>query len=218
MLIERVGYNPQLQRRVAAEAIKPDRFEVTYGISTRRNPEPADVAAFHSVGAAQTDMLPPVSTLVVPSGSANSTTSILYGLTQHRPPTLDRVVLVGIGPNKANWIEDRLAAITEHDGTDFDSTFTRHYRHPHDLIAGHGPIAVEHYDLHTRGIVKYGTLVPWSEDGINFHPNYEGKVLRWLTTPEGREVVPGWTARDSTACVWIVGSDPSARHMEAALQ
>lgn len=198
----KVGYNPYLQSRAREmRDARPGAYLVNYGITTEADATPSDIEAFHAVGAAQVANLPNVETLVMPCGSANTTVSALYGLGSiGAPATLGRVVLVGIGPNREEWIDRRLEAISE--------------------AWGHAikrPFSVEVVDLHTAGVVRYDESVPWSSDGIDFHPTYEGKVMRWLDSPHGRRTVPGWHRRDGSTCLWVVGSAPDPRVMEAAL-
>ena len=171
----KVGYNPYLQARAKEmRDARPGAYLVNYGITTEADADPADVEAFHRVGAAQVVNLPNVETLIMPCGSANTTVSALYGLGSiGAPATLRRVVLVGIGPNREEWVDRRLEAI--------GGTLSSPIRQPFE---------VEVVDLHTTGVVKYSDTVPWREDGIDFHPTYEGKVMRWLDSPHGREVVP----------------------------
>jgi 1-aminocyclopropane-1-carboxylate deaminase/D-cysteine desulfhydrase-like pyridoxal-dependent ACC family enzyme len=198
----KVGYNPFLQARAREmRDARPGSYLVNYGITTEGAATPEEVEAFHKVGATQTLNLPDVETLVLPCGSANTTVSVLYGLNCLRPlGNLKKVVLVGIGPNREEWVSNRLKAI----GTVVGEELTN-------------PFELELFDLHSSGVVRYEEVVPWSADGIVFHPTYEGKVMRWLDSPEGRQAVPGWQQRNNSTCVWIVGSAPNPEAMESAL-
>lgn len=175
-----VGYNPALQsyaRRLAAT--DPHAYWLQYGITTPPAATRAELLDFHAVAARQTTNLPrEVRTLVVPFGSGNTGAGVLMGLAQ-RPPSErpEHVVLVGIGPDRRPWLEDRFAAM----GVTLPS--------------------YEHLDLHGSGYATYGDKMPGTADGIRLHPTYEGKVVRYLDEkrPEW------WTRRDGTTCLWIVG-------------
>jgi hypothetical protein len=161
----RVGYNPALQKR-AEDIVKTDRraYWLQYGITT----PPDDQVANLPEG---------IRTLVVPFGSGNTAAGVLMGLNQHRPRSLERVVLVGIGPDRRRWLRDRF----EFMGVSLPS--------------------FRHLDLHGTGYAQYSDKMPGQADGIVLHPTYEGKVVRYLD-----EKAPDWwVRRDSTTCLWIVG-------------
>lgn len=157
----------------------PGAYWLRYGITTAADAGPAEVEAFARVGAGQTVNLPDqIETLVVPFGSGNTATGILAGLAEHRPAGLRRVVLMGIGPDRRQWMAARLQSM----GVTV-------------------PVPVEHIDLHGSGFAKYGDRMPGTADGITLHPTYEGKVVRYLDQHR-----PGWwQRRDGTTCLWIVG-------------
>lgn len=193
----KVGYNPALQKR-CRDLLHGDRrgwFYLEYGITLQHDEHPiAQVEAFHKVGAGQVRNIPPdVETLVVPAGSCNSSTSILYGLALHPHPGLRRLHLIGIGPTKLDWMRERLRRILAYVGL------------PEDLYAatehpGRG-FVYEYHDLHGTGQVKYHDEVPWHHGDIEFHPTYEGKVMRYLNRcrPD---------IFSNRTCLWIVGSRP----------
>lgn len=175
-----VGYNPALQRaaRDLHEA-DPSSYWLRYGITAPPDSTDAELSAFHRVGAQQVDNLPPqVETLVIPFGSGNTATSVLYGLALYLPLTRpDRLVLVGIGPDKREWMAERLARL------------------------GVTVPPYEHLDLHGSGYARYGDRMPATLDGIRMHPTYEGKVVRYL---DG-QAPDWWIRRDGKTCLWIVG-------------
>ena len=215
-----VGYNPAIQKEVArlyATELE-DWYRLCYGITTPDGSEDEEIAAFHRVGAWQVSNLPPgVRTLVMTAGSCNSCVSVLAGIAAHPEAcgALRSVVLLGIGPTRLQWIEDRLAAIERaHPDLAIREVFRRDYLDHPDLEHEHqtdGPITLHHVDLHARGVYRYGDRAPWSQDGIDFHPTYEGKMLTWLNRHRS---IP--LARDGQVLIWIVGSAPSRKAMSEA--
>lgn len=181
-----VGYNPALQsaaRKMVAE--NEGYWRLPYGISTEDGSDLAAVQAFLEVGAQQVLNLPDsVQTLVLPFGSGNTAAGVLYGLLKYSAPRdLERVVLMQIGPNRRSWLEDRLTAT----GAPL-SGFT-------DM-----GVAVEQIPLHPA-FATYGDRMPETQDGIVFHPTYEGKIVRYL-----RKASPEWwTQRDGSTLLWVVG-------------
>jgi hypothetical protein len=179
-----VGYNPALQAEVR-RLVEADRGReaaiLHYGITLGPDASLADYRAFHNLGAQQVRALPPaVRELVVPFGSGNSGASVLYGLSQGLAPGVERVHLVGIGPNRQAWLAARLELL----GADLSD------------------LEVIHHDLHGAGIVTYGQRVRWVSDGIVLHPTYEAKVARWL---EASDAVPAWNRPDGSVALWVVG-------------
>jgi 1-aminocyclopropane-1-carboxylate deaminase/D-cysteine desulfhydrase-like pyridoxal-dependent ACC family enzyme len=175
-------YNPVIQRKVD-ELRSDDALVVEYGITVPHKKYPAaDVRGFHETGAAQVQNLPPeVRTLIVPAGSCNSLTSILLGLSQNAH-NLQTLFTVGIGPDKREWVLERLAAM------------------------GVDPAALrfrwQHHSLHDTGFSAYSDYFEGeSYEGINFHPTYEAKIWRFL-----RQHLAPPLARDGTVGFWIVGA------------
>ena len=172
------GFNASLQKaaRDLAEAL-PGAYVLPYGISTPSTSSPKDITAFARVGGHQVENIPQqVKTLVVPFGSGNSATGILTGMHEHNRDFA--VKLMGIGPSKYEWMQDRLKKIG--------------VRWPRDL---------EYIDLHGMGFATYSDKMPETRDGIAFHPTYEGKIVRYLD----KKRPSWWTTRDGTTCMWIVG-------------
>lgn len=202
-----VAYNPALQRavdRLAAEPCHAGWRRVWYGITTPPDADAELVEAFHAIGAAQVANVPAeCRTLVMTMGSANSCTSVLYGLALHQPAALERVVLLGIGPVRHAWLRDRLEKIGEVSAVDVLGRYRWQTDRAVDLPRGDGPVLVEHYDLHSAKYATYGDRMPWSQDGVDFHPTYEGKAMRYLAEHPNLHDSLG-----DSALFWIVGSAP----------
>ncbi len=208
-ILNPVAYNPALQSRVRDELSRyPDYFYLNYGISLGADATPTEVEAFHRIGAEQVANLPDVEDLVIPAGSCNSAISILYGIALFKP-RIDRVHLVGIGPEKIDYTEQRLAMIQSVADIKITTLFARIYEQHVDKAVFYdsplnGPYLLYHYDLHKTGFTTYQEEVPWeTESGsIDFHPTYEGKVMKFLETKMPHLM-------KSTTCVWLVGSKPT---------
>ena len=176
------AYNNIIQPYAARLAESLGAWQVPYAISPPAGASQKELEAFLSVGGAQAANLPDeLTTLVVPFGSGNTTAGVLYGLAMHGAGKLERIVLVGVGPDRSRWLEERLVEVDPG-------------------LWHHMPFELEHFTLH-GWYAEYGDLMPETIDGIVMHPTYEGKVVRYLNTarPEW------WTRRDGTTGFWIVG-------------
>jgi 1-aminocyclopropane-1-carboxylate deaminase/D-cysteine desulfhydrase-like pyridoxal-dependent ACC family enzyme len=216
-IINSVAYNPALQRaldRLAWE--RPQAYRLQYGISLPDTSSNDDVAAFHLVGAQQVANLPPVARLIIPAGSCVSTVSIMLGLALWRPDIWS-VHLVGIGPSRVEWIERRLEKIERALDMRIRELFFREYPPEYQRVADTANLVsqkayrLRYEDLHGTGIVTYQQEVPYEYEGIEFHPTYEGKVMRHMSRHH-----PDWM-RNLESCLWIVGSRPTWAAMQANL-
>lgn len=175
----RVAYNGVIQPYAAKLAEKLGAWQLPYAISLPEDAPEKAVRAFLEVGAAQVANLPDeVETLVIPFGSGNTAAGILYGLSQ-RVHNLSRVVLVGVGPDRTDWLRRRLDFV----GVAQELLF------------------VDHIPLH-GWFAEYGDQMAETLDGIAMHPRYEGKVVRFLN----QSSLPWWHDRDGRTLFWIVGS------------
>lgn len=215
----KVAYNPALQRAVKLHQAEHGSYVVPYGITTPPEAGPRQVASFHLLASRQVVNIPAQTrTLVIPFGSANSATGVLTGLARYGPGAISRVVLIGIGPNRLPWLWKRLEVIERGLGLDIRSLFTvrSHFQGAQssaDVQDTAGPVLLEHYDLHGTGYVRYADRRLWRQDGIDFHPTYEGKVMHWLA-----DVRPHWhKPADGTELFWIVGSEPHLSAMKELL-
>jgi len=149
------------------------------------------------------------------AGSCNSCVSVLYGIARYRPRALKRITLMGIGPTKLKFIEERLKAIERATGLQIRSLFQRRYIHDADLAdelqQPEGIYTLEHFDLHKTKFASYQDRMAYQLDGIDFHPTYEGKALKFMEAnrPAFRHF---WESTGDTA-FWIVGSAPTVKAM-----
>lgn len=208
-----VGYNPALQKAVERLHATPEYagwYRLHYGITTGPQESVREVEAFHRIGAEQAFNIPDhITTIGIPAGSCISVSSVLYGLALARPKSLRKVVLFGIGPTRLDFIQGRLGQIEAASGVPIRSLFTYRYAHHPDLEASHqknGPITLEHHDLHATKFSDYQMRMPWSEDGIEFHPTYEGKMMTYLNRYPDK--FPWYHERRGDSLLWIIGSYP----------
>ncbi|AUR97898.1 tryptophan synthase beta subunit-like PLP-dependent enzyme [Vibrio phage 1.244.A._10N.261.54.C3] len=206
----------------------PKGLYVQYGITLDHKVESAKaIADFHKVGGHQVKNIPDhIETLVLPFGSANSATSFFTGLAMYPKPNLKKIVLIGIGPNKLEWLDKRLSMIGEELNLPHITAWSKNYFDNRDLEMDTKPktrrlfggetakpkieplFEVEHHDLHSTKYYTYNDLIPASWDDIEMHPRYEGKVLTYL-----QDHLPHHIHEKSL--FWIVGSYPRVKDMKA---
>lgn len=181
-LRSKVAYNPALQKlaRETAERSGGSIVQIPYGVSHPDSWTPDEVRSFLDEDAWQVDsvMDTGIDTLVIPFGSANAALGILYGLSWYDKNILPKVVLVGVGPDRREWLFERLRYIG------LEKSLPE----------------IEYLPLHPH-FAEYKDRMAETQDGIDFHPTYEGKVVRFLDTLKPT----WWTARDEGVCMWIVG-------------
>lgn len=191
-LRSKVAYNPALQKlaRETAERSGGSIVQVPYGVSHPDSWTPDEVRSFLHEDSWQVGSVldTGIETLVVPFGSANAALGILYGIASYLQTMaegveyrygLERVVLVGVGPDRREWLWERLRYVG---------------------VTKEQLPEVTYLPLHPH-FAEYKDRMPEHQDGIDFHPTYEGKVVRFLDT-----IKPTWwTARDEGTCMWIVG-------------
>lgn len=181
----RVAYNGVIQPHAARLSEALGAYQVPYAISPPADASDEAVEAFLRVGALQVRNTPDeVETLVIAFGSGNTTAGVLYGVSRFLPRTssLKRVVLVGVGPDRSEYLGNRLEQV----GVDTLDMWEN--------------LEIVHMPLH-GWFADYADLMPETIDGIIMHPTYEGKVVRFLNGAEP----DWWTARDGKTGFWIVG-------------
>lgn len=190
-VINKVAYNPALQRKTLELTNRfPSYWRLEYGISMPKESSSQDFDSFHRLGADQVSNIPEhITDLVIPTGSGNSAISILYGIYTYRPRNLKRIYFMLIGPNKMSFVHERLNAIN-----------------PRIL-----PWLIENvegnvFDLHGEEYATYQDEVQFEYNGIEFHPTYEAKCMKYLT-----EYAPELLS--DTTCFWIIGSKPYLAQM-----
>lgn len=149
------------------------------------------VEAFHRIGAEQVKNIPDsVEALLVPAGSCNTLTSILYGLALFPPKSLKTIHLFRIMKNAAKhrqWTDERLNIIRAVMGKELPL--------PYEFV--------EH-DLVDSGYTTYEDMKPFSFRGMQFHPRYEGKILNYMK--EHRDYF--CSVLNENSLFWIIGSEP----------
>lgn len=177
----RVAYNGVIQPYAAKLAAETGAWQLPYAISLPETASETAVRAFLAVGGGQVANVPDeVETIVIPFGSGNTAAGVLYGLrTSRLLGAGQRVILVGVGPDRSTWLKDRLTVAGAEGAMDFV-----------EFISLHGWFA------------DYGDRMPETIDDIVMHPTYEGKVVRFLNGSS----LDWWHARDGKTLFWIVGS------------
>jgi hypothetical protein len=178
-------------------------LETNITVDEKLNP-PAVIEGFHRVGSEQVSNVPGhVQTIIIPCGSCNSVTSILYGIARFRPAALKNVILMGIGNNGSynlGYIRNRLEIIGKHTRQDvaglFNWTFLEN--------APAGPINLLHFNPNGEGFCKYDDWIPYRYSGIDLHPRYEAKCFAYMDANR-EKFADYWN--DNTL-FWIVGNEP----------
>lgn len=220
----KIAYNPVLQRKcqeiLERSPDARDFFYLEYGITLDHKAKwntAERVEQFHYVGSEQVRNIPDhIETIIIPAGSCNSCTSILYGLARHKPKNLRDVYLIGIGPNKIDFIEERLDIISKVSGINTKPYKRMYHDSPAKQDKYESPLEIEplpnwnfnlhHYDLHTTKYVDYQDEMLYTHGDIVFHPTYEGKMMTYVN-----EKYPHLL--NNKTMVWVVGSKPYKEKM-----
>ena len=208
-----IAYNPAIQKAVQDEMKLrfQNAYPLGYAISLDHHKEPAaEIEKFHRIASHQAENIPDhIENIVIPAGSCNSTTGILYGLALHRPKNLRNVYLIGIGPQKINYFEERLDIIekvTKKDIKIYKRNFVDHPELSNSILDffqdDDGKYNLHYHDLQKRKIYEYADTETCNYEGIELHPRYEAKVFKWMY-----ENLNAALMNDKTL-FWIIGSAP----------
>jgi hypothetical protein len=204
-------------------------FHLETNITLDDQINPAErIEAFHRVGSEQVKNIPDqVETMIIPAGSCNSVTGIMYGITRFRPKNLKKIVLMGIGSYGSSdpaYIQRRLNLIGSVTGEKMDNLFRYSWNKAQPMT----PYEVIHYNVNDGcgacekcrgGYCEYNDLMPYDfQEGfgekIEFHPRYESKTFHYMKDhlPEFRQYL------NDRTLYWIVGSKPDAAVMVPKLR
>lgn len=158
-----------------------------------------DIESFHNIGSLQVKNIPDhITTLIIPCGSCNSATSILYGLIRFPKLSIKNIILMGIGnygSNNIEYIENRLKKICEIKKININDIFD--FKFKGGNLKQHN---MTYYNLNGEGYCKYTDVMKEKAGDIEFHPRYEGKCIRYLKEYKKFE----W---NKNSLFWVVGSD-----------
>lgn len=202
----KVGYNPYIQKKVKdlIEDFKGEKYYLNYGITVSDEDSEEEIFGFHDLGGLQVKNMPKeVETMIIPSGSCNSTISILLGLfvNQSNDLNVNDVFLCGIGPDKLKLISKRLNKISNLLGTSVSDYFNVSFDSPFGRADGRGRINLHYENIISSGYTTYDKRLRASFDDIIFHPTYEAKAFKWT-----KENIPELYGKNTL--FWIVGSEP----------
>jgi len=200
-VLSKVGYAKTLgsiARKMLKELPEYEYLETNITLDEKVN-EWVDIEEFHSLGSLQVRNIPnTISTLIIPCGSCNSATSILYGLVRFPKLNIKNIILMGIGNHGSNnigYIQNRLWNICRTKGIDINGIFDFEFKR--DGTKQHG---MTYYNLNGDGYCKYGDVMNEQIGNIKFHPRYEGKCIRYIKERKQSD----W---NEDSLFWIVGSD-----------
>jgi 1-aminocyclopropane-1-carboxylate deaminase/D-cysteine desulfhydrase-like pyridoxal-dependent ACC family enzyme len=186
------GYAGNLNAQAKKYAEQHSWFHVETNITVEHDRNEATrVEGFHRVGSEQCRNIPDsIENILIPAGSCNSLTSILYGLARFKPKSLKTVHLFRIMANTAKhqkWVNERINVIRKLTGSPLELPY-KFVEHP----------------LVDDGFCTYEDMMPFTLGEIEFHPRYEGKILNYIEkNPSKFEPL----MNDKTL-FWIVGSEP----------
>lgn len=200
----KVGYNPCLQSEVKKLIQEEEVLHLPYGIASYEDSSPKDIGKFHYVGANQVRNIPDeIETIIIPAGSCNSCVSVLYGLGLFKPKNLKNVILVGIGPSKIKYIEERLRIIKK-----FTNINTMNFvsEEVQSKYSDDDAYNLMYIDINSIPKYNYQNEVKFTYNGLEFHPTYEGKVMDFITTNLPELINP-------STLFWVVGAKSNIKNM-----
>ena len=144
------GYTATLNAKARQEAASKGWLHIETDITLEHKINPAErIEALHRVGSEQVKNIPDhIENLLIPAGSCNSLTSILYGLGRFLPKSLKTVHLfriMGNVPKHKRWTDERLGIIRKVTGEELPL--------PYEFV--------EH-DLVDSGYTTYKEMKPYS--------------------------------------------------------
>lgn len=176
-------------------------LETNITLDEKYNPADA-IEGFHKIGSYQVNNLPENTTnIIIPCGSCNSVTSILYGLALNPPKKLKNIILMGIGNNGSKnlkYIPQRLGIISKVIGKNLNDSFSFPFL-PNDGFN------IIHYNPNGEGFCTYDDWMPYDYHGLALHPRYEGKCFNYIDQNRGKF---DKYLRDDTL-FWVVGNEPT---------
>jgi hypothetical protein len=208
-IFSNVGYAKTLEAksREYAENHKGFFFLETNITVGEHNNSARRIMKFHRVGAAQVANIPDhIETMIIPAGSCNSITSVLYGIAKYRPKSLKKIVIMGIGnygSKDPDYIRRRLHLISGPDNENldlFDFPWNKEYSM---FTSDEFPYTIEYYDLNGSGYCEYSDLMPFRYNSIDFHPRYEAKIFNYM---KDKNLLSKY--ENDKTLFWIVGSEP----------
>ena len=208
----KVGYAKTLESTAfkLRESRYPGYYVLETNITLDHKKHPASsIKDFHHISSRQAENIPSeIETLIVPAGSCNSVTSVLYGLTRF-PNSVKRVILLGIGSygsKDPDYIRRRLNIIGSVDNVNMEEKFNfRFQKNALSFMEGN-MIDVHHVDINGSGFCTYADMMPYNYHGIEMHPRYEGKC--WNYMDKHPEIFSKYMNKNTL--FWIVGSEPQA--------
>ena len=205
--VTNIGYARALQSKafkLAKQLPNHEVLETNITVDERLN-SPERIEAFHKVGSYQVNNIPDhIENLIIPCGSCNSVTSILYGIALNKPKSLKRILLMGIGNNGSyhlDYIPKRLKIISNVLGVDLNKEFDYTFLNERN----EGGIKVLRYDINGSGFCTYDMWMPFNYNGLELHPRYEGKVFNFMKAKE-----PFFKPyMHEKTLFWVVGNEPT---------
>jgi hypothetical protein len=205
--VTNIGYARALQSKsfkLAKLLPNHEVLETNITVDERLN-TPERIEAFHKVGSYQVNNIPEhIENLIIPCGSCNSVTSILYGIALNKPKNLKRILLMGIGNNGSyhpDYIPRRLKIISKVINENLNDKFNYTFLDNQNKDG----IEVIRYDLNGSGFCSYDMWMPFNYSGIELHPRYEGKVFNFMKAKE-----PFFKPyMNEKTLFWVVGNEPT---------